>query len=85
MHYCVHITTPMEDAYLEALSRLNVNQVSRATGRGVRTLQAYRRGERRITEAAARELVDYLRAMSSDLTQVADALDALVPKEADDG
>ena len=77
--------TLMEDAYLTALDRLNVRRVADVTGRGLRTLHAYRRGERGITEDAARELLEYLRAMSSDLTKAADALEAALLKEADDG
>ena len=77
--------TPMEDTYLRGLARLNIRRVADDTGRGLRTLHAYRRGERRITEAAARELVEYLRAMSSDLTGAADALEAALRKEAEDG
>ena len=77
--------TQMEDAYLAALDRLNVRRVADVTGRGLRTLHAYRRGERRITGDAARELVQYLRAMSSDLTKAADALEAALPEEVDDG
>ena len=77
--------TLMEDAYLTALDRLNVRRFADVTGRGLRTLHAYRRGERRITEDAARELLEYLRAMSSDLTKAADALEAALLKEADDG
>ena len=72
--------TPMEDAYLRALARLNVRRVADNTGRGLRTLHAYRRGERRITEAAARELLEFLRAKSSDLTKAADALEAALLK-----
>ena len=77
--------TRMEDTYLSALAPLNVCRVADATGRAVRTLHAYRRGERRITEAAARELLEYLRAMSSDLTEAADALEVALQKEAEDG
>ncbi len=77
--------TPMEDTYLRALARLNVSRVAGGTGRALRTLHSYRRGERRITEAAARELLEYLRAMSSDLTKSADALEAALQKEGGDG
>jgi hypothetical protein len=77
--------TQVEDAYLMALDRLNVRRVADVTGRGLRTLHAYRSGERRITEAAAGELLLYLRAMSSDLTKAADALEAALLREADDG
>ena len=77
--------TQMEDTYLRALAPLNVRRVADATGRAVRTFHSYRRGERRITEAAARELLEYLRAMSSDLTGAADALEAALQKEAENG
>jgi len=77
--------TQMKDAYLRALHPLNVRRVADATGRGLRTLHAYRRGERRITADAAGELVEYLRAISSDLTKAADALEAAIMQEVDDG
>lgn len=77
--------TPMEDTYLAALDRLNVRRVANTTGRGLRTLHAYRRGERRITKDAVRELLGYLRAMSSDLTRAADALEAALLEEVGDG
>ena len=80
MHYFMHMRTPTEDTYLKALARLNISRVADDTGRGLRTLQAYRRGERRITKAAARELLAYLRTMSSDLTDAADALEAALRK-----
>jgi len=76
--------TPMEDAYLAAIEPLNVRRVADATGRGLRTLHAYRRGERRITEDAARDLLEYLRALSSDVTKATDALEAAL-LEVDDG
>jgi hypothetical protein len=45
-------------------------------GRGRSTLEAYKRGTRRVTEAAARELIAYLRDQAVDLTSAADALEA---------
>ena len=77
--------TQMEDTYLRALAPLNVRSAADAMGRAVRTIHSYKRGERRITEAAARELFEYLRAMSSDLTKAADALEAALQKEDEDG
>ena len=74
-----------EDRYRKALELLNVKAVSRETGRGWRTLMAYRRSERRVTAAAARELVEYLRRQSSRFTAAADALEAALEEEEGDG
>lgn len=80
-----HMGRLVERAYLKALDMLNVSEVSRETGRAVRTLQAYQLGERRITEAAAAELVEYLQVRSKKLAAAAAALAAALEKEAEDG
>ncbi len=83
-HNKAHMGRHMERAYLKALDMLNVSEVSRETGRAVRTLQAYQLGERRITEAAAGELVEYLQVRSKELAAAAAALAAALAKEAND-
>ena len=70
-----------EDRYRKALGLLNVKEVSRETGRAWRTLMAYKRSERRVTESAARELLDHLRDRSQQLTAAADALEAALEQE----
>ncbi len=62
--------------YLEALRKVSVSDAARVMGRGRSTLEAYKRGTRRVTEAAARELIAYLRDQAVDLTSAADALEA---------
>ena len=79
-----HMGKRTEERYLEALRLLNLSDLARETGRGYRTLKAYRGGERRITEAAVTELVEYLRAKSSDFSAAADALAAALEKEKED-
>ena len=74
-----------EDRYRTALELLNLKEVSRQTGRGWRTLMGYKRSERRVTEPAARELIDYLRHRSTRLTAAADALEAALEQEEADG
>ncbi len=67
--------------YLKALKLVNLSRLSEATGRAYRTLQAYRRKERRVTDAAVRELAQYLRAHASSLTKAADQLEAALHEE----
>ena len=71
----------LKDRYLEGLSQVSLTGLARGTGRAIRTLTAYRRGERRVTEAAARELVGYLRSRSESLSAAAAALEAALEKE----
>jgi len=61
--------------YLEALSLENVAEVARVTGRGRRTFVAYRNGERRVTERAAKELIAYLRDNAHERLSAAEALE----------
>ena len=79
-----HMGKRTEDRYLEALRLLNLSDLAKATGRGYRTLMAYRKGDRRITEAAARELVQYLLDRSNEFMAVADALAAALEEEVTD-
>ena len=74
----------LADAYRRALELVNMAAVSRDTGRSWWTLMSYRRGERRATEAAAQEMVQYLRAQSAEFDAAADALATAIEKEAQD-
>ena len=67
--------------YLDALKLVNLSRLSETTGRAYRTLQAYRRKERRVTDEAARELAVYLRKHASSLTGAAEQLEATLRKE----
>ena len=73
----------MSRAYLEVLGLVNLTDVTRETGRGYRTLMAYRDGSRNVTREAAQELVDYLQARSDKLAAAASALAAAVEEEGD--
>ena len=81
---CVHITMYMTrqltESYLKALELVNLSHLSKETGRAYRTLQAYRMGDRRVTEKAAEELAEYLRAQSQAFVHAADTLQAALPK-----
>ena len=80
-----HMGKSTEDAYQQALGMLNASRVARETGRSLRSLQSYGDGSRRVTEPAARELLDYLRRQSAELTEAADALQAaLISEEGDE-
>ena len=71
----------LEQQYREALRGLNYAEVARETGRGLRTLHAYMNGYRRVTEPAARELIEYLRARSATFTSAANRVEAALKKE----
>ena len=71
----------LERQYREALRGLNYAEVSRKTGRGLRTLHAYMNGDRRVTDPAVRELIEYLRARSDTFTVAADQMEAALEKE----
>jgi hypothetical protein len=75
----------LEVLYKRALALLNLSDVSRETGRGYRTLKAYRGGDRRVTHDAARELVAYLRGRGRMLNEAADKVEAALAKEEEDG
>ena len=66
----------LERRYREALRGLNYAEVSRETGRGLRTLHAYMNGDRRVTDPAVRELIGYLRVRSATFTTAADQMEA---------
>ena len=78
----MHMGRHVEGAYLDALDLLNISDLSRETGRALRTLQAYRMGERRVTEAAARELIQYLQARAEQFAAASAALEAALELEA---
>ena len=81
VRYITHMGKDLERQYREALRGLNLAQTARDTGRGLRTLHAYMNGDRRVTESAARELVDYLRSKSTSFTAAADKVEAALEKE----
>ena len=85
VHDVVHMGRHVKSAYRKALKLLNLSEVSRQTGRALRTLQSYRRGERTVTEGAARELVGYLRKRAAEMEAAAAALEAALEKEAGNG
>ena len=81
VRYITHMGKDLERQYREALRGLNLAQTARDTGRGLRTLHAYMNGDRRVTEAAAQELVDYLRSKSTSFTAADDKVEAALEKE----
>ena len=76
VHNSSHVIDDVGRTYLRALESLNLSEVARQTGRSYRTLQAYRMGERRVTERAVRELVEYLRRRAESDGESADGLEA---------
>ena len=81
-----HMSKQLEKAYLEALEAAlaNLGTIAEDTGRGYRTIRAYRDGYRRITAGAALSLVDYLRKRSTQLEDAADKLQRAIDKEVGD-
>ncbi len=79
--YMLYMSKDLQRWCREALSRLNLAEVARETGRGHRTLHAYVRGERRVTDPAVRELIEYLRAKSDTFTAAADKMAAALEEE----
>jgi len=75
----------LEREYREALRGLNYAEVARETGRALRTLHAYMNSSRRVTEPAARELVNYLRSRSAIFIAAADKVEAALKKEGEGG
>ena len=82
VQYIVHMSTDLAQWYRETLRSLNLVEVSRETGRGLRTLHSYLRQERRVTDPAVRELIEYLRAKSVTFTAAADKMAAALEEEA---
>ena len=81
VQYIVHMSTDLAQWYRETLTTLNLVEVSRETGRGLRTLHSYLRRERRVTDPAVRELIEYLRAKSDTFTAAADKMAAALEEE----
>ena len=81
VQYMVHMSTDLAQWYRETLTSLNLAEVSRETGRGLRTLHSYLRRERRVTDAAVRELIEYLRAKSETFTAAADKMAAALEEQ----
>ena len=81
VQYIVHMGTDLAQRYRETLTSLNLVEVSRETGRGLRTLHSYLGQERRLTDPAVRELIEYLRAKSDTFTAAADKMAAALEEE----
>ena len=81
VQYIVHMSTDLAQWYRETLHSLNLVEVSRETGRGLRTLHSYLRRERRVTDPAVRELIKYLRTKSDTFTAAADRMAAALEEE----
>ena len=77
------MSTDLEQWYRETLASLNRAEVARETRRGHRTLHAYVRRERRVTNAAVRELIEYLRTKSDTFTAAADRMESALEQEED--
>ena len=80
VHINMYMSNQLTQSYLKALELVNLSHLSKESGRAYRTLQAYRMGDRRVTEQAAQELAGYLRERSQDFVDAADTLDAAQPK-----
>lgn len=74
-----NMTHDLQTAYRAALRKLNISEVARETSRSRRVLTMYMSGERGITDAAARELIDFLRSSAQELSDAADDLEAALP------
>ena len=79
--YILPMSRDLERWYRETLVSLNLAEVARETGRGHRTLHAYVRRERRVTDPAVRELIEYLRTKSDTFTAAADRMEAALEEE----
>ena len=79
--YILSMSTELAKWYKEALGGLNLAELARETGRSHRMLHAYVRGERRVTDAAVRELIEYLRTKSDTFTAAADKMAAALEEE----
>jgi secreted protein with Ig-like and vWFA domain len=81
VHIYRYMAKAVEDSYLAALELVMLSDLSRSTGRAYRTLQAYRKGDRRVTPAAARELIVYLRSQAQAFTAAAEQVEAAITEE----
>ncbi len=79
--YILSMSSDLAKWYIEALGWLNLAELARETGRSHRMLHAYVRGERRVTDPAVRELIEYLRTKSKPFTAAADKMEAALEKE----
>lgn len=77
----MHMSEETEARYREAVELVNLSDLERRGSRAYRTLQAYKTGERRVTDEAARELVEYLRDRAGKLNEAAERLAAAMEKE----
>ena len=71
--------------FLEALRLVTLAELERGTPRSRSAWEKYQVGERRVTEAAARELVQYLRGHAERLQQAADKLETALEKVGTNG
>ena len=78
--YILSMSRDLAKWYKETLGGLNLAELARETGRSHRMLHAYVRGERRVTDPAVRELIEYLRAKSDTFTAAADRMEAALGK-----
>ncbi len=85
VHINLYMKTQLTQSYLRALKLVNLSHLSKESGRAYRTLQAYRMGDRRVTEEAAQELAEYLKRRTDSLSAAADRLKAALPEEGGDG
>ena len=79
--YILSMSTELAKWYKQTLRGLNLAELARETGRSHRMLHAYVRGERRVTDPAVRELIDYLRTKSDTFTAAADRMAAALEEE----
>ncbi len=79
--YILSMSTELAKWYKQTLRGLNLAELARETGRSHRMLHAYVRGERRVTDPAVRELIEYLRTKSDTFTAAADRMAAALEKE----
>ena len=79
--YILSMSTELAKWYKQTLRGLNLAELARETGRSHRMLHAYVRGERRVTDPAVRELIEYLRAKSDTFTAAADKMAAALEEE----
>ena len=73
-----YMKSSLEERYRQALDLVTMTDLARSGERSYKTLQAYRSGYRRPTEAAARDLVTYLQGRAKESTQAAKRLEEAI-------
>ena len=71
----------LEARFMEAIRLVGLSELARGTSRSRSSWDKLKRGRRRVTRAAARDLADYLRNRSSELTAAAERLEAAAISE----